>query len=150
METRGGRKTSRMTPLPKRDLDPPSYGTFSTPLRCQCAVFPVQKSTTEQIRSSFGGVQKFSGERILWYIFLTPYVPHPPVSRPTLPPWHVFRQAPKAGGNGIRIHVVQCHGSKVMLGVFCPHVALHTRCLWSVLSVERLVFEPFPLQRDPP
>ena len=56
---RGGRKTSRMTPLPKRVLGPPSYGTFSTPLRCQCSVFPVQKSTTEQNRSSFGGVQKF-------------------------------------------------------------------------------------------
>ena len=55
---------------------PPSYGTFSTPLRCQRSVFPVQKSTTEQTRSYFGGVQKFSGERVLWYVFLPPYVLH--------------------------------------------------------------------------
>ena len=78
----GGWKTSRMTPLPKRGFGPPSYGTFSTPLTCQCSVFPVQKSTTEQTRSSFGGVQKFSGERVLWYVFHPPYVLHPPISRP--------------------------------------------------------------------
>ena len=69
-----------MTPLPKRGFGPPSYGTFSTPLRRQCYVFPVQKSTTEQTRSSFGGVQNFSGERVLWYVlkFLPPHVLHPP------------------------------------------------------------------------
>ena len=81
VEKGGGWKTSRMTPLPKSGLGPPSYGTFSTPLRCQRSVFPVQKSTTEQTRSSFGGVQKFSGERVLWYVFLPPYVLHPPISR---------------------------------------------------------------------
>ena len=82
VEKGGGWKTSRMTPLPKRGFGPPSYGTFSTPLTCQCSVFPVQKSTTEQTRSSFGGVQKFSGERVLWYVFHPPYVLHPPISRP--------------------------------------------------------------------
>ena len=82
MEKGGGWKTSRLTPLPKRGFGPPSYGTFSTPLTCQCSVFPVQKSTTEQTRSSFGGVQKFSGERVLWYVFHPPYVLHPPISRP--------------------------------------------------------------------
>ena len=70
------------TPPKKAVLDPPSYGTFSTPLTCQCSVFAVQKSMTEQTRSSFGGVQKFSGERVLWYVFLPPYVLHPPISRP--------------------------------------------------------------------
>ena len=80
VEKRGGWKTSRLTPLPKRGFGPPSYGTFSTPLRCQCSVFPVQKSPTEQPRSSFGGVQKFSGERVLWYVSPPPpsYVLHPP------------------------------------------------------------------------
>ena len=78
----GGRKTSRMTPPPKRGFGPSSYGAFSTPLRCQCSVFPVPKSTTEQNRSSFGGAQKFSGERVLRYVFLPPYVLHPPISRP--------------------------------------------------------------------
>ena len=87
VEKRGGWKTSRMTPLSKRGFGPPpSYGTFSNPLKCQCPVFPVQKSTTEQTRSSFWGVQKFSGERVLWYVFLPPYVLHPPppISRPKL------------------------------------------------------------------
>ena len=83
VEKRGGWKTSRMTPLPKRGFGPPSYGTFSTPLRCQCSVFPVQKATTEQTRSSFGGVQKFSGECVLWYASPPPpSVLHPPMSRP--------------------------------------------------------------------
>ena len=88
---RGGWKTSRMTPLPKGGFwtPPPSYGTFSTPLRCQCSVFPVQKSTTEQTRSSFGGVQKFSGERVLWYVFLPPYVCTPP-------PYHGPNFTPRA------------------------------------------------------
>ena len=80
----GGGKPHERHPSQKRVLDPPSYGTFSTPLRCQCSVFPVQKSTTEQTRSSFGGVQKFSGERVLWYVFLPPYVLHPPISRPNM------------------------------------------------------------------
>ena len=66
----------------KKGFGPPSYGTFSAPLRCQCSVFPVQKSTTKQPKSSFGGVQQFSGERVLWYVFLPPYVLHRPISRP--------------------------------------------------------------------
>ena len=78
----GGGKPHEWHPSQKRVLDPPSYGTFSTPLRCQCSVFPVPKSTTEQTKSSFGGVQKLSGERVLWYVFLPPYVLHPPISPP--------------------------------------------------------------------
>ena len=78
-----GRKTSRMTPSPKGVLDPPSYGTFSTPLRCQCSVFPVQKSTTEQL---FWRGPKELGERVLWYVCLPPYVLHPPISRPNFGP----------------------------------------------------------------
>ena len=78
VEKRGGWKTSRTTPLPKMGFGrPPSYDTSATPLRCQCSVFPVQKSTTEQTRSSFGGVQKFSGERVL-----------PPPIRFCTPPYH--------------------------------------------------------------
>ena len=56
VEKRGGRKTSQMTPLPKRGFGRPSYGTFSTLLACRCSAFPVQKSTIEQTRRSFGGV----------------------------------------------------------------------------------------------
>ena len=75
----GGWKTSRMTPLPKRGLDPPSYGTFSTPLGCQCSVFPVQKIHDRGDQKLFwGGVQKFSGERVLWYVFPPPIRFAPP------------------------------------------------------------------------
>ena len=70
--------------LPKRGFGhPPSYGMFSTPLRCQCSVFPVQESTTEQNRSSFGGIQKFSGERVLWYVFLPHTFCTPPYHGPS-------------------------------------------------------------------
>ena len=79
---RGVENLTNDTPPKKGFWTPRSYGTFSTPLRRQRSVFPVQKSTTEQTRSSFGGVQKFSGERILWYVFLPPYFLHPPISRP--------------------------------------------------------------------
>ena len=71
VEKRGGWKTSRMTPLPKRGLGPPSYSTFSTPRRRQCSVFPVQKSTTEQTRSSFGE-SAFSGTFSSPHTFCTP------------------------------------------------------------------------------
>ena len=102
VEKRGGWKTSRMTPLPKRGFGPPSYGAFSNPLRCQCSVFPVQKCTTEQTRSSFGGVQKFSGERVLWYVFLPPYVLHTSISRPKVrkPPQNMLHgeNCPTPGG----------------------------------------------------
>ena len=91
----GGGKPHEWHPSQKWVLDPPSYGTFSTPLKCQCSVFPVQKSMTEQTRSSFGGVQKFSGERVLWYVLLPPYVLHPPISRPNFGGlFHVCRRVP--------------------------------------------------------
>ena len=89
---RGVENLTNDTPPKKGFWTPPSYGTFSTPLRstplrCQCSVFPVQISTTEQTRSSFGGVQTFSGERVLWYVFLPPYFLHPPISRPNFSVW---------------------------------------------------------------
>ena len=37
-----GRNTSRRTPLPKKGLGAPSYGTFSIPFGCRCSFFPVQ------------------------------------------------------------------------------------------------------------
>ena len=78
----GGGKTSRMTPFPKRGFGPLLVRYVFHPLRGQCSFFLVQKSTTKQTRSSFGGVQKFSGERVLWYVFLPPYVLHPPKHSP--------------------------------------------------------------------
>ena len=72
---------------------PPKKGFWTAPrtvrfLPPQVSVlyFPVQKSTTEQTRISFGGVQKFSRERVLWYVFAPPppppYVLYPPTSQP--------------------------------------------------------------------
>ena len=55
--------TNDTPPIP-RSFGPPSYGTFSTPLGC-LPCFSCTKSTTEQTRSSFGGVQNFSGGRSL-------------------------------------------------------------------------------------
>ena len=83
MEKRGGWKTSRMTHLPKRGFGPPLvWYVFHPPqvsvLCFSCTKIHVQKSTTEQTRSSFRGVQKFSGERVLWCVLLPPHVLQPP------------------------------------------------------------------------
>ena len=78
---KGGWKTSRMTPLPKKGFwtpPPPLIRYVFHPLRCQCSVSPVQKSTTEQTRSSFfwRGPKIFGRARAM-YVFLPPYVLHP-------------------------------------------------------------------------
>ena len=129
MEKGGGWKTSRNdTPSQKGVLDPPSYGTFSTPLRCQCSVFPVQKSTTEQTRSSFGGVQNFSGERVLWYVS-----PPPPIR---FAPPHITAQD--------RVHaigVVLCEKT-----CFCLLSAFHKK-LPSKNPSKNLVFTENPYRR---
>ena len=83
VEKGGGWKTSRMTPLPKRDFGPPLVRYVFHPPQASALCF----SCTEihdraDNRSSFGGIQKFSGERVLWYVFLPPYGLHPPISRP--------------------------------------------------------------------
>ena len=71
VEKRGEGKPHEWHPSQKGVLDPPPRAVrFPHPVRCQCSVFPVQKATTEQTRSSFGGVQQFSGERVLWHVFL--------------------------------------------------------------------------------
>ena len=75
----GGGKPDEGHPSQKGVSEPPSFGTFSTPLRCRCFVFfPVKESTTGQTRSFFGWVQNFSGGRVLWYVLLPPYVLHTP------------------------------------------------------------------------
>ena len=72
----GGRKTSRMTSLPKKVLDPPRTVRFPI-FSGAVALFFLYKITTEQTRSSFEGVQNFSGGRVLWYVFLPlRFAPH--------------------------------------------------------------------------
>ena len=82
---RGVENLTNGTPPQKGFWTPSRTVRFPPPSGVSALFFPVQKSTTEQTKSSFGGVQKFSGERVLWYVFLPPYVLHPPISRPTLP-----------------------------------------------------------------
>ena len=84
---RRGRKTPQRTPSQKRVLDPPSSGTFSTPLkRCPCSVFPVQKSKTEHTRSSFEGVWIFFQEGAVSGTFSYPHTfcTPPPSITPTI------------------------------------------------------------------
>ena len=70
---RGVENLTNDTP-PKKEFWTPPRTVRLPPLSGVTALFfPVQKSTTDQTRSSFGGVQKFSGERVLWYVFLPPY-----------------------------------------------------------------------------
>ena len=79
---RGVENLTNDTP-PKRGFRPPPRTVLFPPPSGVSALFFLYKiSTPEQTRSSFGGVQKFSGERVLWYVFLPPYVLHPPISRP--------------------------------------------------------------------
>ena len=78
---RGVENLTNDTPPKKGFWTPPRTVRFPPPSFAS-ALFPVQKSATEQTRSSFGRVQEFSGERVLWYVFLPPYVLHPPISRP--------------------------------------------------------------------
>ena len=63
MEKRGGRKTSRRTPLPKRGSGPSRTVRFPPP-RVSLLLFSCTDPTTEQTRSSFGRVQKF-----FWRVF---------------------------------------------------------------------------------
>ena len=90
VEKRGGWKTARMTPLPKRGFGPPFVRyVFHLP-QGSVLFFAVQKSTTEPTRSFLGGAQ-FSGEGVLWYVFLPPYVLHPPpISRPNKSRLHLL------------------------------------------------------------
>ena len=81
---RGVENLTNDTPPKKGFLELPSHGTFSTPPRVSVTLFFLYKNPpTEQTRSSFGGVQKFSGERCSLVRFrpLIRFAP-PPISRP--------------------------------------------------------------------
>ena len=85
VEKTGGKETSRMTPLPKRGFGPPPLVqyVFHPPQVSALCFCRTKVHTTDQNRSSFGGLQKLSRERVLWYVFLPPCVLHPPpISRP--------------------------------------------------------------------
>ena len=80
VEKRGGWKTSGMTPLPKGVLDPPSHGAFSTPLKCPCSVFPVQKIQSRP-EALLEGSKSFR-ESAFSGTFSSPHMVCTPISRP--------------------------------------------------------------------
>ena len=128
---------------------PPKKG-FWTPLvryvfhppQVSVLCFPVQESTTEQTRSSFGGVQKFSGERVLWYVFLPPYVLHPPMSRPKFSDHYEILMQFTGGLSGpILRHTVRLskrypYCALMVFGVstFSERFPLGRNCIWRALA----------------
>ena len=80
---RGVENLMNDTPPKKGFWTPPRTVRFPPPSGqvSELCFFCKKKSTTEPTRSCFGGVQKFSGERVLWYVFLPPYILHPPPYR---------------------------------------------------------------------
>ena len=79
---RGDENLTNYTPPKKEVLDPPLVRyTFNPSQVSVLCFFPVQKSTTEQTRGSFGGVQNFR-ERAFSGTFSSPIRFAPPISRP--------------------------------------------------------------------
>ena len=89
---RGEENLRKDTP-PKNGFGPPFVWYVFRPPRVSVLVLPpVQKITTEQTRSSFGRVQKFSGGCVLRYVFLPPYVLHVFLPPYVLHPPHITAQ----------------------------------------------------------
>ena len=80
VETRGGWKTSRMTPLPKRGFGP-SPRTVRFPPPSGISARSKIHDRADQ-RLFWRGPKKYRESLLLWYVFLPPYVLHPPISRP--------------------------------------------------------------------
>ena len=54
---------------------------FPPPLRCQCCVFLYKNPLQSRPEALLEGSKKLSGERVLWYVFLSPIRFAPPISR---------------------------------------------------------------------
>ena len=77
VERKGGGTFTKDNP-PRKGLGTSLVQYVFQPPRVSVLCFlPAQESTTQQTRRSFGGVQKFSGGCVLWYVFLPPYVLRP-------------------------------------------------------------------------
>ena len=79
---RGWKNLTNDTPPKKGFWTPPSYGTFFHPPHVSSALFFLYKNPRQsRSKSSFGGVQNIFGRaRFSGYVFLPPYVLHPPIS----------------------------------------------------------------------
>ena len=75
VEKRGGWKTSRMTPLPK---GPPRTVRFPPPSGVSALFFLYKNPRFCRPEAFLEGSKNVFGERVLWYVFLPPYVLHPP------------------------------------------------------------------------
>ena len=75
-------KTSRMTPLPKREFGALVRYVFHPLSGVSALCFLYKNPRQNRPEALLDGVQTFSGERVLWYVFLPPYVLHPPLSLP--------------------------------------------------------------------
>ena len=76
---RGVENLTNDTPPKKRFWTPPRTVRFPPPSGVVALFFPVQKSTTEQTRSAFGGVQNFR-EAAFSGTFSSPHTFAPPIS----------------------------------------------------------------------
>ena len=79
VEKGGGWKTSRMTPLPKRDFGPPSYGTFSTPSGVSALFFLYKNPRQSRPEALLEGSKNFresafSGTFSSPHTFCTPHI----------------------------------------------------------------------------
>ena len=82
VEKGGGRKTSRITPLPKRGFGPPLVRYVFHPPQVSVLCFACTKIHGRADQKLSWRGRKIPGEQVLWYVFL-PYVyaPPPPIPR---------------------------------------------------------------------
>ena len=78
---RRGWKASRMTPLPERGFGPPIVRYVFHPSGVSALFFLYQNPRQSRPEAFLEG-SKTSGECVLWYIFLPPYVLDPPCHGP--------------------------------------------------------------------
>ena len=81
----GGGNLTNDTPPNKGFWTPPLVGCVFCPSQVSELCFScteIHDRADQKLFKSFGGVQKLSGERVLWYVFLPRYVLHPAMSRP--------------------------------------------------------------------
>ena len=142
----GGGKKKREENLtndtpPKRGFGPPPRTVcFPTPSGVSALFFLYRNP--RQSRPEALLVQKFPGDGVLWYVFLPPYVLHPPISwpNPNLPEFPQSRLSRSNDGHPQRegtnlgvlvpIWLVLCRCEATNLGVFdlCHFALLNQGC----------------------
>ena len=109
-----------VTAILRCDFCAAKSGTFSTPLRDHCSVSPVQRSTAEQARSSFGGLPNFF-VRVCSLVRSPPPIPKQWRKKKTNKHKEFWRDTPWCASRLSRGHVPSvpwCVPS--VPGTFCP------------------------------